>query len=84
VKGYGLGGGGAIFSSSTRLFFHSVQASSKVHPVSTQWITRVVGRYSGKGVKLATYLNLVARSRIMELYLHSPKRLHAVKLNQIF
>jgi hypothetical protein len=39
------------------------------------------GWYSGWGVKLATHLHLVPRSRIVELYLHSPICLHDIVLN---
>jgi hypothetical protein len=35
----------------------------------------------GWGVKLTTHLQLVPRSRMMELYVYSPTRLHAVMLN---
>jgi hypothetical protein len=37
--------------------------------------------YSGRSVKLSTYLQLVPRSRIVELYLHSPICLHGMVLN---
>jgi hypothetical protein len=33
------------------------------------------------GVKLNTHLHLVPRSRILELYLHSPKSIHGVVFN---
>jgi hypothetical protein len=38
-------------------------------------------RKSGRGVKLTTRLHLVSRSRMTELYLHSPTRLHGMVLN---
>jgi hypothetical protein len=34
-------------------------------------------------VKLTTHLHVVPRLRMMELYLHSPTRLHDVKLNEL-
>jgi hypothetical protein len=36
-----------------------------------------------RGVKLITLLQLVLRSRMLELYTHSPIRLHGVMLNQL-
>jgi hypothetical protein len=38
--------------------------------------------YSSSGVKLTTHLHLVPRSRMVELYMHSPIRLHGAVLNQ--
>jgi hypothetical protein len=38
-------------------------------------------RFWGGGVKLTTHLHLVPRSRMMEIYLHSPLCLHGVVLN---
>jgi hypothetical protein len=40
-------------------------------------------RWSGKEVKLTTYLDLVPRSRMVELYLQSPIRLRGAVLNEI-
>jgi hypothetical protein len=37
--------------------------------------------WSDQGVKLLIHLHLVPRSRMVELYLHSPIRLHGVVLN---
>jgi hypothetical protein len=34
-------------------------------------------------VKLSTHLQLVPRSRMVELYLHSPIRFHGIVLNYI-
>jgi hypothetical protein len=36
---------------------------------------------SGRGVKLTTHLDVVLRSRMMKVYLHSPIRLHIVVFN---
>jgi hypothetical protein len=38
-------------------------------------------RKSGLGFKLTTYLHLVPRSRMVELYFHFPIRLHGMMLN---
>jgi hypothetical protein len=38
---------------------------------------------SGLSVKLAAHLHLVPKSRMVELYNHSPIRLHGVVLNQL-
>jgi hypothetical protein len=37
---------------------------------------------SSRGVKLTTDLHLVTTSRMVELYLHSPIRLHGIVLNE--
>jgi hypothetical protein len=37
--------------------------------------------YSGRGVKLTTHLHLVPRSRMLELYFHSPIYLYGIALN---
>jgi hypothetical protein len=36
---------------------------------------------NGWGVKLTTHVHMVLKSRMMELYLHSPISLHGVVLN---
>jgi hypothetical protein len=47
-----------------------------------QWVLGAFPRgYSGRGVKLATILHLVLWSRIVEIYLHFPTRLHGVVFN---
>jgi hypothetical protein len=38
-------------------------------------------RYNGRGVKLTTGLHPVIRLRMVEIYLHSPMRIHGVVLN---
>jgi hypothetical protein len=45
-------------------------------------IQLVLGAISS-GVKLTTHLHLVPRSRMMELHLHSPIRLHGILLNYL-
>jgi hypothetical protein len=41
------------------------------------------GSKSGRDVKLITHLHPVARSRKLELWLHSPIYLHGIVLNQL-
>jgi hypothetical protein len=38
---------------------------------------------SGRGVKLTTHLHIVLKSRMVELNLHFPIRLHGVVLNYL-
>jgi hypothetical protein len=38
---------------------------------------------SSQGVKVTTHFHLVPRSKMVELYLHSPIHLHGVVLNQL-
>jgi hypothetical protein len=62
-------------------FFSSPQHPDWLRPThpSVQW---VLGSLSSDwGMKLATYLHLVPKSRIVELYLHSPICLQAIMLN---
>jgi hypothetical protein len=50
----------------------------------SNWYRRFLpreGGESGLGMKLTTHLQLMPRSRIVELYLHSPTRLNGVVLN---
>jgi hypothetical protein len=63
---------------------HSVQSGSGAHPAFYP-VGSGCSIPSGKivrGVKLTTLLRLVPRSRMVELYLHSPIRLHGVVLNE--
>jgi hypothetical protein len=67
-------------------FFFSTQRPERLwgpHPDSHSMGTRGAfsERQSGLGVKLITHLTLVPRSRMVELYLHFPIRLHGVVLN---
>jgi hypothetical protein len=59
--------------------FHKVQTALEPHyAVGIRGSTQ---GYSGRGVKLTTHLHLVPRSRMMQLYLYSPVRLHDMVLN---
>jgi hypothetical protein len=62
-----------------------VQTDSGSHPACYPMDT--IGSnfrgYSGRGVKLTTHLHLVSRSKIVELYLHSPIYLLGVVLNKL-
>jgi hypothetical protein len=50
--------------------------------IPTQWVRRLFPREeSGRAVKLTTLLHLLPASRMVELYLHSPTRLHSIVLN---
>jgi hypothetical protein len=62
---------------------HGVQTESRAHPASYPMCTggSFPRRQSGRGVKLTTHLYLVPRSRMLELYLHSPICLHGIVLN---
>jgi hypothetical protein len=75
VTGHGLDSRGQIPSRSKRFF------SSPQHP-DRLWVPLIVlsngyqgllfWEQSGRRVKLTTHLNLVPKSRMVELYLHSP------------
>jgi hypothetical protein len=56
---------------------HSAQTGPGTHPASSPMAT------GGRGVKLTTHHHLEPRSRIVELYLHSPVRLHGVVHNNL-
>jgi hypothetical protein len=62
---------------------HNFQTYSEPHPASYPTGTgEVFPRvYSGRSVKLTTLLHLEPRSIMMELYLHSPMRLHGELLD---
>jgi hypothetical protein len=57
---------------------HSVQTALGSTQPPVQWVP---GGKTAGGEKLTTHLHLVPRSRMMELYRHSPTRLHGVVLN---
>jgi hypothetical protein len=79
VTGYGLNGLGLIPSNARFFSSPCVQSSSGAHPASCTMGTR--GSFpKGKvmGLKLTSHLNPVSRSRMVELYLHSPMCLHGI------
>jgi hypothetical protein len=62
----------SVFSTAFRQALRSIQ-----HPI--QWVRGEIS----PGVKVATHLHLVLRSRMVELYLHSPICLHGIVLNYL-
>jgi hypothetical protein len=47
-----------------------------------QWVPAAVSSgLDGRGVKLTAHLSIVLRSRIVDLYIHSPIPLHGMMLN---
>jgi hypothetical protein len=78
---------GVRFLAKGKSFFllHSVQTDSGAH--SAFYLMGIGGSFQGtkaaQGVKLTTYLCLVPRSRMVELYIHFPIRLHGVVLNYL-
>jgi hypothetical protein len=76
---------GVRFREWTRDFslLYIVQADSGAHPSSIQWVSWAISlEESVRDAKLTTHLLLVPRSRMVELYLHSPIRLHGLVFNQ--
>jgi hypothetical protein len=65
-----------LFSTSSTLTLGSTQ-------LPIQWVPGALslGGKAAGGVKLYTHLQLVLRSRNMDLYIHFPLRLHGVALN---
>jgi hypothetical protein len=59
----------------------SIQTGSRAHPASCQMGTGVPRGEAARRVKLITHLHLMPRLRTVELYIHSPIRLHGVLLN---
>jgi hypothetical protein len=62
----------------------TILTSSLVKGVSPpiKWVPGALSRgLSGRDVKLTTHLQLVPRSRNVDLYIHSPICLHGVMLN---
>jgi hypothetical protein len=84
ATGYGLDCSGSIPGKGKIVLF-SVASTPALGP--TQPIQWVLGApFSGikrQGVKLTTYLHLVRRSEMVELYLHYHIRLHRVMLNKL-
>jgi hypothetical protein len=68
---YGLGAGVLFLSGENDFsFLYSVRTGSGAHPASYP-VLFPRGK-SGWGVMLTTHLHLVPRSRMVELYFHSP------------
>jgi hypothetical protein len=63
--------------------FHSVQTASGANPAS--YLAGIGGSFpwgtAARGLKLITHLSLMSGSRMEELYLHFPIRLHDVLLD---
>jgi hypothetical protein len=84
VTGYGLDGCGLIAGRGKRF------SSAPQHPdrlwgppsLLSNWVQGAFPRgWSSWGVKLTIHLHLVLRSRMAQLYLHSPIHLYGVMLN---
>jgi hypothetical protein len=83
ATGYGLTTVG-LDSSPGRVknILHIVQTGSDVQPTSYSMGTGDSSpRVKRRDVKLTTHLELVPRSKNVDLYVHSPIRLHGVVLN---
>jgi hypothetical protein len=87
ATGYGLGGRGARsrvpVGAEDFSPLHVVQTCSEAQRISYPrgyWGFFPEGEIS-RGMKLTTHLSLSQRARIVELYLHSPIRLHGIVLN---
>jgi hypothetical protein len=84
VTGYGLDGQHSIPGRGKR-FFSSTQCPDRlwVQPnlLSNRYRLMFRRGKSGRGMKLTIHLNLTSRSRMAELYIHSPMRLLGVNLN---
>jgi hypothetical protein len=78
VTDYGIDGRGSI-PSKGEIFVSSAASRPALGPIQPP-IKWVHGKIS-TGVKLTTNLQLVPRSRIVELYLHTPIRVHGIMLN---
>jgi hypothetical protein len=84
ATGYEPDGWGSIPVDGKRIFLlHASQRGSWAHPFPIQWVPGVLSQVSsGRRVKLITHILIVPRPMMVELYLHSPIRLHGVFLNQ--
>jgi hypothetical protein len=81
--GYGLDGRCSI-PGGGKISLFPIRSRPALGPTLTpiQWEPRTFPwGHSGRGVKLIAILYLVPRSRMVELYLHSPICLHGLTLN---
>jgi hypothetical protein len=70
---------GVQYTARAMLLPHSIQTGSGSHPATIQLVPGTVSPgIRSIGVKLTTHIGLVLRSRMVELYLHSPIHLHGV------
>jgi hypothetical protein len=85
ATGYDLNGSGSIPGSARFLFSPQRPDQLWGQPsLLSNGYRRLFPRvWSGRGVKLATHLHLVPRSRKLELYLHSPLCPHSIVLNYL-
>jgi hypothetical protein len=81
AKGYGLDGPGP----ESRRTSSSPQLPDRLWGLAIQWIPGglVSREQNDRGVKLITHLHLVRRSREVEIYLQSPRSIHALVLNEL-
>jgi hypothetical protein len=82
AMGYWLDGRGSVPGRGTRFFhLHSVGAGSGAHPAS--YPTGTGGSFLEGKAAVVCHLYSVPRSRMVELYLHSPISLNGMVLNYI-
>jgi hypothetical protein len=83
--GYGLNGQGSI-PGKGKILFSSPQHPDWLGPTQPpiQWVPGALPLgVKRPGREVTTHLHLVLRSRMVELYLHSPIRIHGVVLNSL-
>jgi hypothetical protein len=79
ATGYRLDERGSISGTDTMFFSSPQRADQLWGPLSL--LSNGYRGQCGRGVKLTTNLLVVPRSRMVELCIHSPIRLHSVVLN---
>jgi hypothetical protein len=79
ATGYGLDTRGSIPGKGKR-FFSTPQRPDMLWG-SPSLLLNGYRRLSGRGLKLTTDVHLVLKSRIVDLYLHSPIRIYGTVLN---